>query len=632
MSLLRSRPLCLLLLTVCLPWPGLAHPPRMADSALEPVARCHAAVLVAPAQSLRLANALLADPALDSSSEAGALSCRGLAQKTLGDGAGMADTLPRLLQLAQRPGLSRRDRGTVLQVAQTLLSERGETTQALQILQQLLDEAIADKDVPQQIVVLVGLAATHSQAMGDDLGALHYLDRAIALSDSIRRVPTAGDAMLRYNRAFALVSLQRPAQARQALQDADRVARRVGGQELLLHRIASHRAELERQDGHLGAAETSLRRILVWQAARDPQGQVVSLQRLARIALAREDGEQALELAAQAIALAQRSHMIAEIRSSLELLFEVHTQRGDSAAALATGRQLRDLDRAHTRGQALQQLAELQRQTDQRLPPTEAGKDLLQRRDRMLRDTALGGLLLVVTVAWWLQRRHNRLRRQLQTLSRHDALTRLPNRGDAEWQLARLPLPTDPARRIALLRIDIEGFKEFNDQHGQHAGDRALRLLADALRQASDEHDLLARWGGRSLLVARADTSSAAASALAAHLQARLSLLPLALAGGGTASLTVAVGLAPLPLFAHGSADPADSLRAIDRCMLQVAAQGGASWAMLWGTANACDVLADTLLGDPLRGAAQGQLLLASSDLYGWTVAAAVAATPVRPG
>ncbi len=618
-------PCRLLLLLCCLALPRLAdaQSSRAGDNDMDPVRRCHATVRVAPQDALRMADALLARVPLDNAMETGALTCRAVSLQALGRSDDVSVALQQLQQLAARPGLVKRDRRVALFAAQTLMADRGDTSGALHILQELLDESTTDNDAQQQIMVLMGLAGVHSQGLGDDAGALRYLDRALDLANALNRAPHEGDVGLRYNRAFALLSLKRYDEADRALRDAEAMARRVGGQDLLLNRMAGHRAEIQRMQGRLDVAEAGLRRILPWQAANDPQGQVVTLQRLAHIELAKDRADPALALASEALALARRIQFVAEVRTSLELLFEVQTQRGDSAAALAVGRELRDLDQQRTRGQALDQLARLQTRTDQQLGNGQARDRLLERRDRLLRNAALVGLLLVVGVAWWLQHRHRRQRRQLQALGRNDRLTSLPNRTEAERRLGALPRARDPLRRTALLRIDVEGFKEFNDRHGQHAGDQALRVLADALRQLADEHDLLSRWGGRSLLVARADTTCEAATALAAQLQSRLSGLQLP--GRGSESLQVSVGLAPLPLFAHGPAVPDDSLRAIDRCLQDVASLGHAGWAALWGTAEAGAVDVDAVLRNPLQAAAQDQVILASGGLHGWTGAASAA-------
>lgn len=618
----------LLLLLACVPAAATAQGQRAADNELEPVRRCHATVRSAPSESLRLAQALLAEPKRSAAVEAGALTCRAIAESQLGQSSAVAASVVELQALAERPDLAQRDRHQVLFITQTLMIERGDSALALPILQRLLDEANAGDDVPRQVMVLTGLAALHSQGMADDAGALVYLDRAIALTRSVPRAPHEGDVMLHYNRAYALTVLKRYAEAERALTEAERMARRVGGQGVLLYRIAGHRAEINRVTGQLDAAEAELRRVLVWQAANDSQGKVVTLQRLARIAMDRGADDEAAALANEALTLARQTRMVAEIRGTLELLFEVQTHRGDTAAALAIGRELREMDQARTRGSSLDRLARLQSKAEQTLGTPTLAAEINERRDRLLRNAALAGLLLVVGFALWLHRRHRRQRQHLEALGRNDRLTGLLNRAEAERCLGRLSRPGQGERRTALLRIDVEGFKEFNERYGQHAGDQALRVLAEALQALADEQDMLSRWSGRSLLVARAETRWEAATALAAQLQSQLS--GLALPGLGSETLQVSVGLAPLPLFNHGSSEVDDSLRAIDCCMQDIAAHGRPGWAALWGRADADAVDLETVLRDPLQAAAQGHIALASGRVQGW--AGVTAATPARFG
>jgi diguanylate cyclase (GGDEF)-like protein len=87
--------------------------------------------------------------------------------------------------------------------------------------------------------------------------------------------------------------------------------------------------------------------------------------------------------------------------------------------------------------------------------------------------------------------------RELEMLSQHDALTGLLNRrAFAEAlrrEIARAKRASTP---IAVLYIDIDDFKAVNDSRGHQKGDEALSMLADVLREASRENDLLARLGG----------------------------------------------------------------------------------------------------------------------------------------
>ncbi len=84
-----------------------------------------------------------------------------------------------------------------------------------------------------------------------------------------------------------------------------------------------------------------------------------------------------------------------------------------------------------------------------------------------------------------------------QWLALHDELTGLPNRRLFEDRLAHA---LDRARRthgtLALLLLDLNGFKKINDSFGHHAGDEVLREIANNLRDTLHTSDTLARIGG----------------------------------------------------------------------------------------------------------------------------------------
>lgn len=86
---------------------------------------------------------------------------------------------------------------------------------------------------------------------------------------------------------------------------------------------------------------------------------------------------------------------------------------------------------------------------------------------------------------------------ELQTLMEqmalHDPLTGLPNRASLWRQLeARLA----GKQNFALLFLDLDGFKQVNDQYGHAVGDSVLRVTAERLRNALAREDLVARIGG----------------------------------------------------------------------------------------------------------------------------------------
>jgi diguanylate cyclase (GGDEF)-like protein len=87
----------------------------------------------------------------------------------------------------------------------------------------------------------------------------------------------------------------------------------------------------------------------------------------------------------------------------------------------------------------------------------------------------------------------------LDRAAAHDPLTGLPNRRRllaALDELAQSRTTAPDAERLALLYLDIDGFKGVNDALGHSAGDSLLRRLGETLRTATRTQDMLARVGG----------------------------------------------------------------------------------------------------------------------------------------
>jgi len=102
------------------------------------------------------------------------------------------------------------------------------------------------------------------------------------------------------------------------------------------------------------------------------------------------------------------------------------------------------------------------------------------------------------TVAW--ETRTRELARQANT----DTLTGLPNRKGINEHLAELLAPMadfGSKDHLALLFLDLDDFKDVNDQHGHLTGDSVLRLVADRLRESLPRSAFAARWGGDEFIV-----------------------------------------------------------------------------------------------------------------------------------
>ena len=108
--------------------------------------------------------------------------------------------------------------------------------------------------------------------------------------------------------------------------------------------------------------------------------------------------------------------------------------------------------------------------------------------------------------------------------------------------------------RLTLLMLDLDHFKDFNDQHGHEAGNELLRKVGATLRAVVREADIAARYGGEEFAVLiRGD--EAQGFELAERLRRAVEGLSLSLSGGREASATVSVGLASYPGAAGDEAE-----------------------------------------------------------------------------
>jgi len=157
---------------------------------------------------------------------------------------------------------------------------------------------------------------------------------------------------------------------------------------------------------------------------------------------------------------------------------------------------------------------------------------------------------------------------QLDVLARVDALTGVANRRQfdqvlqSEWSRARRS-----GQGMALLMVDIDHFKEFNDRFGHPLGDACLRAVATALSGcATRGSDVVARYGGEEFAVVVSGTTRDGALALAETMRLAVERLRLATTEPvGSVGVTISIGVAHVALIA--SADPGALLAATDAAL-----------------------------------------------------------------
>jgi diguanylate cyclase (GGDEF)-like protein/hemerythrin-like metal-binding protein len=168
--------------------------------------------------------------------------------------------------------------------------------------------------------------------------------------------------------------------------------------------------------------------------------------------------------------------------------------------------------------------------------------------------TSLPNLLLFAGFAFvTLQARShfNRLNHSVDLLERlafHDPLTALPNR---PLLYDRLAIAISLARRahskVAILLLDLDGFKNINDRHGHHAGDEVLKAVANRLAVLVRGGDTVARLGGDEFAIVLADVSDPHDATSVAEKVLLSVAEPIAARDGGTHQIGVSIGITVFP-------------------------------------------------------------------------------------
>ena len=135
---------------------------------------------------------------------------------------------------------------------------------------------------------------------------------------------------------------------------------------------------------------------------------------------------------------------------------------------------------------------------------------------------------------------------QLTHLARHDGLTGLANRRAFDEHLAReFALYLRTGRPLALIMIDVDHFKLYNDTYGHPAGDQSLQAVANAVASAVGRpHGLVARYGGEEFGVLLAETDAPGAGVVAENIRLAVAQLQLPFVASPLGHVSVSAGVA----------------------------------------------------------------------------------------
>jgi len=166
---------------------------------------------------------------------------------------------------------------------------------------------------------------------------------------------------------------------------------------------------------------------------------------------------------------------------------------------------------------------------------------------------------------------NRRLLAALKGMASTDARTGLPNARTLDQTLEEALASRRDPESVALLMLDIDHFKDFNDRYGHPAGDEALRAFADILRSCIREGDLAARYGGEEFAVILPSVDDETAGSIAERIRSRTESTLISLAPGLTDRISVSIGIASAP---NESRDRVGLLRLADEALYRAKQNG----------------------------------------------------------
>lgn len=139
---------------------------------------------------------------------------------------------------------------------------------------------------------------------------------------------------------------------------------------------------------------------------------------------------------------------------------------------------------------------------------------------------------------------------ELERLSVTDRLTDLYNHGYIHQRLdEELERSARFEHQMSVIMLDIDDFKQFNDQYGHPKGDTVLKAVSDIIRENLREIDVAARYGGEEFVILLPETDVAGAVAVAERIRASMARYRHAVGEDGESTVqTVSLGVANYPM------------------------------------------------------------------------------------
>ena len=434
-----------------------------------------------------------------------------------------------------------------LRLIATLKHRSGETVESIEALKQALEIAQNNDLTDDLIPLYTNLGIIHSEAKNHALAIEHYelaLELAEQQGNIQMRLPILYNLGLTYRGAD---QLDKAIEAfEQLLEPLE-----APGMEIRLASLLSVLGSIYREQGRLEQAQANYERSAALHAElNNPAERSALLIDLSYMALEQDRLQTALDYSDEALSTARESDYSMSIRGALQARARVLETAGRADEALELLREFNQLNEEHLIEQQRSELNELQAQigyeqqalelAELRTQQQQQQHDLSQQRLLLWAGAIIAILILLIVIAalFWQRLKH----RELTQLSRTDQLTGLPNRHRIMNFLSEA-IHSDNADRYVLLLLDLDYFKQINDEHGHDAGDRALFEVAEEMRAFANNHQVdIGRWGGEEFLILFQADRPEDAVQLTTELLDRVA----SIRGEADIRLTASAGFAPL--------------------------------------------------------------------------------------
>ena len=170
---------------------------------------------------------------------------------------------------------------------------------------------------------------------------------------------------------------------------------------------------------------------------------------------------------------------------------------------------------------------------------------------------------------------------QLQQMALTDPLTKLGNRATFDMSIKQAAACTQRSGSpYSMLMIDLDHFKNFNDNYGHQTGDAVLRSVADAIKVSARDADICCRYGGEEFAVILPDTKANNAEVLAERIHKQVAKVSRK-QPAGRIPISVSIGISCTNLDNNSNIHPSKLIEEADQA-LYLAKENGRNRTETW--------------------------------------------------